>query len=240
MLLLMNQFHDLFEGFSGILCPTRGQHLSRCFRNLLIRRSLPANSTVHRTCLALARELSSAKMEPTKPRAFSIQQKFRFEISEIHEPNGSVHSGCTDPTQATSRIPRTWTISDSRVSCIKPWVLTVQRREYDLNGIPYRVHWMRKRLTAQHERLIPIIWSNICDCNTGLWSIIAGNVLIGLQSKIEEAKFNDVPAGNCDIPGTSAVLREVTWKIWSWKESTKSIKIFAGGTSCNKRKQTVI
>ena len=30
-----------------------------------------------------------------------------------------------------------------------------------------------------------------------------------LQSKIEEAKFNDVPAGNCDIPGTSAVLREL-------------------------------
>ena len=126
------------------------------------------------------------------------------------------------------------------VSGIKPWLLTAQRREYDLNGIPYRVHWMRKRLTAQHERLIPIIWSNICDCNTGLWSIIAGNVLIWLQSKIEEAKFNDVPAGNWYIPGTSAVLWVVTWKIWSWKESTEAIKIFAGGTSCNQRKQTVI
>ena len=131
---------------------------------------------------------------------------------------------------------RTWAIRDSRVSCIKPWVLTAQRRKYDLNGIPYWVHWMRKGLTAQHERLIPIIWSNICDCNTGLWSIIAGNVLIRLQSKIEEAKFNDVPAGNCDIPGTSTVLREVTWKIWSWKESTKPIKMIARGTSCNKRK----
>ena len=121
-------------------------------------------------------------------------------------------------------IPHTWTIRDSRVSCIKPWVLTVQRREYDLNGIPYRVHWMRKRLTAQHERLIPIIWSNICDCNTGSWSIIiAGTVLIGLQSKIKEAKFNDVPAGNCDIPGTSAVLRVVTRKFWSWKESNEAI-----------------
>ena len=41
-----------------------------------------------------------------------------------------------------------------------------------------------------------------------------------LQSKVEEAKFNDVPAGNCDIPGTFAVLMVVTWKIWSWKEST--------------------
>ena len=86
MLLLTNQFHDLFEGLSVIwhktiiLCPTRGQHLSRCCRNLLIRRRLPPNSTVHRTCLALARELSLAKMEPKNPRALSIQQKFRFEI----------------------------------------------------------------------------------------------------------------------------------------------------------------
>ena len=36
-----------------------------------------------------------------------------------------------------------------------------------------------------------------------------------LQSKGEEAKFNDVAAGNCDIPGTFAVLRVVKWKIWS-------------------------
>ena len=52
MLFLKNQFHDLFECLSVIwqkkkLCPTRGQHLSRSFRNLVIRRSLPANSTVH-------------------------------------------------------------------------------------------------------------------------------------------------------------------------------------------------
>ena len=31
-----------------------------------------------------------------------------------------------------------------------------------------------------------------------------------LQSKVEEAKFNDVPAANCDIPDTFAVLRVVT------------------------------
>ena len=112
MLLLTNQFHDLFEGFSVIwhktiiLCPTRGQHLFRCYRNLLIRRRLPPNSTVHRTCLAHARDqkLSLAKMEPKNPRAPSIQKKFRFEISEIYEPNGSVHSGCIDSTQATARL----------------------------------------------------------------------------------------------------------------------------------------
>ena len=46
------------------------------------------------------------------------------------------------------------------------------------------------------------------------------------QSKVEEAEFNDVPAGNCDIPDTSAVLMEVIWKTWTWKESTKTIQIF--------------
>ena len=55
------------------------------------------------------------------------------------------------------------------------------------------------------------------------------------QSKVEEAEFNDVPAGNCDIPDTSAVLREVIWKIWTWKESTKTIQIFAWDTSCEQK-----
>ena len=44
------------------------------------------------------------------------------------------------------------------------------------------------------------------------------------QFKVEEADFNDVPAGNCDIPDACPVLSVVPWKIWSWKESTKSIK----------------
>ena len=33
------------------------------------------------------------------------------------------------------------------------------------------------------------------------------------QLKVEEAEFNDVPVGNCNIPSTSAVLRVVIWKI---------------------------
>ena len=53
-----------------IQCPKRGQHLSRCFRDLLIRGRLTANSTVRRTCLALAGEISSAKIEPTKLKKF--------------------------------------------------------------------------------------------------------------------------------------------------------------------------
>ena len=41
------QFQDSLECFSLIGRKTiEGQHLSRCFRDLLIRRSLPANSTV--------------------------------------------------------------------------------------------------------------------------------------------------------------------------------------------------
>ena len=35
------------------------------------------------------------------------------------------------------------------------------------------------------------------------------------QFKVEEADFNDVPAGNCDIPDACAVLSVVSWKIWS-------------------------
>ena len=47
ILLLTNQFQDSLECFSVIGRKTiEGQHLSRCFRDLLIRRSLPANSTV--------------------------------------------------------------------------------------------------------------------------------------------------------------------------------------------------
>ena len=53
------------------------------------------------------------------------------------------------------------------------------------------------------------------------------------QLKVEEAKFNDVPAGNCDIPCTSAVLRIVIWKIGACNESSQPIKISFRGTTCN-------
>ena len=36
--------------------------------------------------------------------ALSIQQKVRFEIRKLHVLNGTVHSGYTDPTQATARF----------------------------------------------------------------------------------------------------------------------------------------
>ena len=35
-----------------------------------------------------------------------------------------------------------------------------------------------------------------------------------------EAEFDDVPAWNCDIPGTSDVVREVVWKIRARKRSS--------------------
>ena len=39
-------------------------------------------------------------------RCFPLKKKFRFEISEISraQRNGTVHSGYTDPTQATARL----------------------------------------------------------------------------------------------------------------------------------------
>ena len=62
--------------------------------------------------------------------------------------------------------------------------------------------------------MIIVICSNVCDRNTCPWSIIiAGTVVTWFQLKVEEAEFNDVPAGNCDFPCTSAVLRVVVWKI---------------------------
>ena len=38
------------------------------------------------------------------PQTLSIQQKFRFEMSEIPRSQWRVHSGCTVPTQATARL----------------------------------------------------------------------------------------------------------------------------------------
>ena len=36
--------------------------------------------------------------------ALSIQQKFGLKFRKFHVPNGTVNSGCTDPTQATARF----------------------------------------------------------------------------------------------------------------------------------------
>ena len=39
-----------------------------------------------------------------KTWALSIQQKFRLDILKFHVPSGTIHSGYTDPTQATARL----------------------------------------------------------------------------------------------------------------------------------------
>ena len=87
-----------------------------------------------------------------------------------------------------------------------------ERCEYHLNGIPHRVHWSRSRPTIQLKWLHAIIRSNICDGNTGPTP--------PAQLKVMEADFDDVPTGNCDIPGTTGILREIVWKIGAGKEST--------------------
>ena len=46
----------------------------------------------------------STNRRDSKYWALSIQQKFRFEISEILCPQRTVHSGCIDLTQATARL----------------------------------------------------------------------------------------------------------------------------------------
>ena len=87
-----------------------------------------------------------------------------------------------------------------------------ERCEYHLNGIPHRVHWIRTRPTIQLEWLHAIIRSNICYGNMGFTRPAA-------QVKVMEGDFNDVPTGNCDIPATTGILREVVWKIGAGKES---------------------
>jgi len=37
---------------------------------------------------------------------------------------------------------------------------------------------------------------------------------------VVETDIDDVPTGNCDIPDTTAVLREVVWKIGAGDETT--------------------
>ena len=44
------------------LCPIGGHHQSHCFLEFLIRRSLPADSTVLHTCPTRAGELSSRRV----------------------------------------------------------------------------------------------------------------------------------------------------------------------------------
>ena len=69
MLLLTNQFHDSSECLSVIGHKNIGdQHLSRCFHDLLIRRSLPANLTVCCTCDS---SLLPHAVQPSSRRAFS-------------------------------------------------------------------------------------------------------------------------------------------------------------------------
>ena len=75
MLLLTNQFHDSLECLS--LIPIRGQHLLRCFRDLPKPRSLFANSTVGRSCLAPVGELS-------RSRVFRLKRPPKNQLKKFH------------------------------------------------------------------------------------------------------------------------------------------------------------
>jgi len=77
-----------------------------------------------------------------------------------------------------------------------------------LHGIPHRVYWIRKIRTIQVDCPRAIIY----DGNTSSTA--------PAQREVVEGDFDDVSTGNCDIPGTPAVLREVVWKIGTGKEPT--------------------
>ena len=78
ILLLTNQFQDSLECFSLIGRKTiEGQHLSRCFRDLLIRRSLPVNSTVFPSPNTKQKE----QQELSSRRVFVL---VRFPYNPIH------------------------------------------------------------------------------------------------------------------------------------------------------------
>ena len=67
MLCLKNEFPDSFEclsliGHKKYFCQIGGHHQWHCFLEFLIRRSLPADSTVLHTCPTRAGELSSRRV----------------------------------------------------------------------------------------------------------------------------------------------------------------------------------
>ena len=57
-----------------------------------------------RSYLALAGELSlKRKWSPQNQGRFPFNKNSALKFRKFHEPSGSVHSGCTEPTQATAR-----------------------------------------------------------------------------------------------------------------------------------------
>ena len=75
--------------------------------------------------------VTRARMRREESGALSIQQKFRFEISETSRTfqvlHGTVHSDCTDPTQATTRfviVPsqqtQNYTLKEKSKYCLYP------------------------------------------------------------------------------------------------------------------------
>lgn len=88
-LLLTNQFHNSFECLSESDWVQKiffgGQHLSCCFRDLLIQKSLPTNWTFRRTCLSILKTLPL--FTPTWPTAPG-SPKMKFHLHEVEIMNG--------------------------------------------------------------------------------------------------------------------------------------------------------
>ena len=81
-----------------------GQHLSCCFRDLLIPRSLPATSTVRRSCLARAGKLSSRRVlsENGYRSDWPLLGLRRWELPGLNQPRSQVLS----PTRLSLSLRR--------------------------------------------------------------------------------------------------------------------------------------
>ena len=67
-------------------------------------RGLPVNSTVRLLVWLLQENFLQRKWSPQDQGRFPFNKNPGSKFRKFHEPNGTVHSGCTDPTQTTARL----------------------------------------------------------------------------------------------------------------------------------------
>ena len=83
-----------------------------------------------------ARKLFLALIRSWEFKAPSIQQKFRFEMLEIHVHNGRVHSGFTDPTQLQATACLVIVLVLKQDTKVRYWGQQFCQMERDLSVLP--------------------------------------------------------------------------------------------------------
>ena len=125
------------------------------------------------------------------PWALSIQQNSGLKFRKLHVLNGTVHSGFTDPTQATARFvivasqhTHNYALKEKSKYCLYPKEhSTVEKRQWKTKGggILFRVEslWMQvkvknscklKRYVSQNIRTIQ---SNSWNCTVNKFGVLA-------------------------------------------------------------------